>query len=69
MNLVMIGLIAFAIFCLMSRGDKHRDTTSRQQARHRKETEQIERLKSRVAVLEEVLLDRDRRLRDGFRGL
>lgn len=69
MNLVMIGLIAFTIFCLMSRGERQRDTSGAKMARTRKETEQIERLKARVAVLEEILLDRDRRLRDGFRGL
>lgn len=35
----------------------------------RRDKEQIERLKSRVAVLEQILLDRDRQLRDGFKGL
>lgn len=68
MNLIIIGLIAFAIYCATNR-DRKPEETLRQHARTRRDTEQMERLKARVAVLEEILLDRDRQLRDGFRGL
>lgn len=69
MNLVIIGLIAFAIYLATSKSDKRHDHRRRDTARTRRDTEQIERLKARVSVLEEILLDRDRQLRDGFRGL
>ena len=69
MNLVIIGLIAFAIYLATNKGDKRDDHRRREASKTRRETEQIERLKARVSVLEEILLDRDRQLRDGFRGL
>ena len=66
---LMIILLCIAIFVLWMRdedeGRKHRAMFKKSG----QDQEQIERLKSRVTVLEEILLDRDRRLRDGFRGL
>lgn len=70
MNLWII-LAIVAVICLMNRGssraERHepRDKYRRRDARD----DQIDRLKARVATLEEILLDRDRRLRDDFRGI
>jgi len=68
MQLIII-LLCIAIFVLWMRdgdeGRKYRAVLKKSG----QDQEQIERLKSRVTVLEEILLDRDRRLRDGFRGL
>jgi len=67
MNLWII-LAIVAVICLLNRGPSERDNT-RRRSRKPETDEQFERLKSRVTVLEEILLDRDRRLRDDFRGL
>ncbi|MEO1474789.1 MAG: hypothetical protein AAFS13_00280 [Pseudomonadota bacterium] len=73
MNLWII-LAIVAVICLLNRGPRE----ERRQRRHhrrksydydREKEQQIERLSARVATLEEILLDRDRRFRDQFRGL
>lgn len=68
MQLFLI-LLCIAVFCLwnsQSDDDRERDMMKK---RSRRDTDQIERLKARVNVLEEILLDRDRQLRDRFGGI
>lgn len=69
MNLIII-LLCVLVFCLLMRGSDER-RNSRRHGRNgpSRGDEQIERMKSRITVLEEILLDRDRQLRNKFRGL
>lgn len=69
MNWLVIILIV-AIICLLNR------EPSEKQLRRKRERDvswrdrtEIDRLQARVTVLEEILLDRDRRLRDDFRRI
>ncbi|MEM7664001.1 MAG: hypothetical protein AAF292_17295 [Pseudomonadota bacterium] len=72
MNLWII-LAIVAVICLLNRGPRHerrsrcRRTNSHDRAQPK--DAEIDRLNARVTTLEEILLDRDRRLRDQFRGL
>jgi len=68
MQLIII-LLCIAIFVLWMRDSDEGRKYRAMLKKTGQDQEQIERLKSRVTVLEEILLDRDRRLRDGFRGL
>lgn len=72
MNLWII-LAIVAVICLLNRGPRE----DRKPRRHRRHSDtyahqkdaDIDRLSARVSTLEEILLDRDRQLRDRFRGL
>lgn len=72
MNLWII-LAIVAVICLLNRGPRHQ-RSPRSRRRHSPERpaekdRDLEQLSARVSTLEEILLDRDRRLRDQFRGL
>ncbi len=67
MNLIVIAIIVLVIF-LISREPK----SDRRRGRHSpppQDMRRIDELSHRVGVLEEILLDRERRLRDKFRDL
>ncbi len=70
MNLWII-LAIVAVICLLNRAPSRAGRRGRGEPSRRRDVrdDQIDRLKARVATLEEILLDRDRRLRDDFRGI
>lgn len=69
MNWLMIILIV-AIICLLNRGPSEKQLRrNREKHVSPRERSEIDRLQARVTVLEEILLDRDRRLRDDFRRI
>ena len=62
----LIILLCIAVFCLWMRGSDEDRNHRFMMKRSKHDQDQIERLKSRIMVLEEILLDRDRKLRDGL---
>ncbi|MEL7129201.1 MAG: hypothetical protein AAGK23_06610 [Pseudomonadota bacterium] len=63
-------LAVVTIICLLNRGSCDRRYSPRNKGdMPRQRDDQIDRLHARISVLEEILLDRERRLRDDFRGL
>lgn len=65
----IIILLSVAVFVLWMRDEGEGRKYRAMLKNSGKDQDQIAHLTSRVTVLEEILLDRDRRLRDGFRGL
>ncbi|MEM9668424.1 MAG: hypothetical protein AAF950_05820 [Pseudomonadota bacterium] len=75
MNLWII-LAIVAVICLLNRGPREERRSPRHRRRrnskyesHYDTDERFDRLNARITTLEEILLDRERRLRDQFRGL
>ena len=70
MNFILIATIVL-IIVLISREPNQKQVGKRYE-RHkqmRRDSARIDSLNNRVSVLEEVLLDRERRLRDKFRDI
>ncbi len=69
MSWLLIILIV-TIICLLNRGPSERELRRERGKRTTsQDRDEIDRLQARVTVLEEILLDRDRRLRDDFRRI
>lgn len=65
MQLIII-LLCITVFSLWMRGSSDDRKYRFMLKKSGRDQEQIDRLKSRVTVLERILLDRDRQFRDGF---
>jgi len=67
MNLIVIAIIVLII--VMISKEPNPDRKRRRHRTDEPETRRIDELSHRVGVLEEILLDRERRLRDKFGDL
>jgi len=63
---LLIIVLCITVFYLWMRGDTQEPRRRSTAQTSRRDQEQIERLKARVATLESILLDRDRKFRDGI---
>ena len=66
---IMLIFLLVAIFCLAMRGSADTPSDRKTNRQSREDRRELDQLSARVNVLEQVILDRDRRLRDDFRGL
>lgn len=62
----LIILFCVTIFCLIMRGDRDAGRQTKNFKPPHRDNDQIDRLKARVSVLEDILLDRERKFRDGI---
>ena len=63
---ILIILFCMTVFCLIMRAEKTNRHSGQTSAHPHRDQDQIDRLKARISVLEDILLDRDRKFRDGI---